>query len=75
MSRWTAIALLCLSVVHAHTVISYPGYRGNNLHMNGTVEEANGLGAAWYNDSYIFPYGQMWNYPCKHRLHEIEQTY
>ncbi|OJJ48361.1 hypothetical protein ASPZODRAFT_1573360 [Penicilliopsis zonata CBS 506.65] len=52
------------SLAQAHTVIVYPGYRGNNLHTNGTVAEANGLGTAWYNDSYIYPYGMMWEYPC-----------
>ena len=61
----TVIALLCLGLAHSHTVIVYPGYRGNNLHTNGTVEEADGLGVASVNDSYIFPYGMMWNYPCK----------
>lgn len=66
ITRWaTVIALLCMGFVHAHTVIVYPGYRGNNLHTNGTVEEADGLGTASVNGSYIFPYGMMWNYPCK----------
>ncbi|KAL2220102.1 hypothetical protein M432DRAFT_299768 [Thermoascus aurantiacus ATCC 26904] len=65
ISRWAIlVALLCAGVVNAHTVIVYPGYRGNNLHTNGTVEEANGLGEAWVNNSYIFPYGMQWQYPC-----------
>lgn len=64
-SRWaTVVALLCLGLAHAHTVIVYPGYRGNNLHTNGTVEEANGLGVASVDGKYIFPYGMMWSYPC-----------
>ncbi|KAJ5966336.1 hypothetical protein N7481_013050 [Penicillium waksmanii] len=68
ISRWTSIfLLLCIGIAHAHTVITYPGYRGNNLHTNGTVAEANGLGVAWdeKNGSYIYPYGMMWMYPCK----------
>lgn len=59
-----AIALLFFGLVHGHTVIVYPGYRGNNLQTNGTVEEANGLGAAWQNGSMIYPYGMEWVYPC-----------
>jgi hypothetical protein len=34
--------LLCLGLAQAHTVITYPGYRGNNLHLNGTVQQSNG---------------------------------
>ncbi|KAB8233107.1 hypothetical protein ETB97_009078 [Aspergillus alliaceus] len=73
ISKWMAILLICLGLANAHTVITYPGYRGNNLHTNGTVEEANGLGAAIRlnssanaTDSYslIYPYGQEWIYPC-----------
>ncbi|RHZ63925.1 copper acquisition factor BIM1-like domain-containing protein [Aspergillus thermomutatus] len=45
ISQWAAfIALLCAGLANAHTVITYPGYRGNNLHTNGSVEEANGGG-------------------------------
>ncbi|THC91163.1 hypothetical protein EYZ11_009376 [Aspergillus tanneri] len=65
ISQWVAlVTLLCVGQSYAHTVIVYPGYRGNNLHTNGTVEEANGLGTAYINDSYAFPYGMQWNYPC-----------
>ncbi|GLB14245.1 hypothetical protein ABZX51_001778 [Aspergillus tubingensis] len=65
ISRWTAaLTLLWLGLVNAHTVITYPGYRGNNLHTNGTVEETNGLGVAWKNGSYVYPYGMQWIYPC-----------
>ncbi|GIJ85802.1 hypothetical protein Asppvi_004666 [Aspergillus pseudoviridinutans] len=65
ISQWAAlIALLCAGLANAHTVITYPGYRGNNLHTNGTVEESNGLGQAYYNGSMIFPYGMEWIYPC-----------
>lgn len=68
-SRWMSVlVLLCLSLAHAHTVITYPGYRGNNLHTNGSVSQADGLGVAYdvKNGSYTFPYGMQWIYPCKH---------
>lgn len=58
-------AFLCL--VDAHTVIVYPGWRGNNLHSNGTVEQTNGLAAAYGPDddqSILHPYGMQWEYPC-----------
>ncbi|KOS45231.1 hypothetical protein ACN38_g3874 [Penicillium nordicum] len=67
ISRWASVLLLlCLGLAHAHTVITYPGYRGNNLHTNGTVQQANGLGVAYdvKNGSYIYPYGMEWIYPC-----------
>lgn len=67
LSRWAALlVLLCLGLAQAHTVITYPGYRGNNLHTNGTVEDANGLGIAYdsKNGSYAYPYGMEWIYPC-----------
>lgn len=66
ISRWTAALplLLCLSLVHAHSIITYPGYRGNNLQTNGTVEETNGLGVGYENGSYVYPYGMQWIYPC-----------
>jgi hypothetical protein len=65
--RAFALVLLCLGLAQAHTVITYPGYRGNNLHTNGTVQQSNGLGVAYdvKNGSYIFPYGMEWIYPCK----------
>lgn len=68
ISRWTSVLLtLCLGLAQAHTVITYPGYRGNNLHTNGTVTQSNGLGVAYdpKNGSYIFPYGMEWIYPCE----------
>jgi hypothetical protein len=67
--RWaTLIVLLWAAVARAHTIITYPGYRGNNLLTNGTVAEANGLGVAYNskNDSLYYPYGMEWIYPCKH---------
>ncbi|PYH46424.1 copper acquisition factor BIM1-like domain-containing protein [Aspergillus saccharolyticus JOP 1030-1] len=59
-----ALTLLSLSLVNAHSIITYPGYRGNNLHTNGTVQQTNGLGVAWENGSYVYPYGMQWIYPC-----------
>ncbi|OQD73471.1 hypothetical protein PENDEC_c015G04559 [Penicillium decumbens] len=66
ISHWTTVVLLCASLSHAHSVITYPGYRGNNLHTNGTIAEAKGLGVAYdtKNGSYIYPYGMEWIYPC-----------
>ena len=65
LQRMTAVALLCATVTQAHLVISYPGYRGNNLKTSGTVPEADGLGVAYVNNSYIYPYGMEWIYPCE----------
>ncbi|PYH85178.1 hypothetical protein BO82DRAFT_351519 [Aspergillus uvarum CBS 121591] len=59
-----ALTLLSLSLVNAHSIITYPGYRGNNLHTNGTVQQTNGLGVGWENGSYVYPYGMQWMYPC-----------
>lgn len=66
VSQWVAVLLLCLGWTNAHSVIVYPGYRGNNLHTNGTVEAADGLGVAYNtkNDTYSYPYGMQWIYPC-----------
>ena len=58
------VAVLCAGLVDAHTVMVYPGYRGNNLISNGTVDQADGLGQAYVDGSYIYPYGMQWQYPC-----------
>ena len=53
------------SLVSAHTVITYPGWRGDNLHSNGTDQnfiDGGGLGVGPNNS---FPYGMQWMYPCK----------
>ncbi|KAL2868510.1 uncharacterized protein BJX67DRAFT_42775 [Aspergillus lucknowensis] len=65
-SQWIAGTLLYLGLVNAHTVIVYPGYRGNNLHTTGTVEGVDGLGVAYDsdNDTLVYPYGMQWAYPC-----------
>ncbi|KAI2793634.1 hypothetical protein POX_a00217 [Penicillium oxalicum] len=65
--RWTAVvAISWAAVAQAHTIITYPGYRGDNLHTNGTVAQSNGLGMAYdpVNGSLYYPYGMEWAYPC-----------
>ena len=73
MLRLTSLIALVAtwsSLVAAHTVIVYPGWRGNNIHTNGTVSptDANiipgSLGITYDNGSYGFPYGMQWMYPC-----------
>ena len=66
-----ALTLLTLltSLTHSHIVITYPGWRGDNLHTNGTVEESDGLVASYLGDQatpdqQIYPYGMQWSYPC-----------
>jgi hypothetical protein len=61
-----AVAILTfLTLAHAHTVITYPGWRGDNLHSNGTVDETDGLGTFAEGQDYLYPYGMQWMYPCK----------
>lgn len=60
-------ALLAFAAcAQAHLHISYPGWRGNNLVVNGTVAETNGLSIGFENgtDNPVFPYGMQWQYPC-----------
>ena len=68
-------SLLCFvaflpSLISAHTVIVYPGWRGNNIHTNGTISNQDenikpgSLGINWENGTYGFPYGMQWMYPC-----------
>ncbi|KEF61295.1 uncharacterized protein A1O9_02860 [Exophiala aquamarina CBS 119918] len=66
LSRPIFALLSLLSLVHAHTVITYPGWRGDNLHSSGTVLETNGLGTLETNSNNetLFPYGMQWIYPC-----------
>lgn len=65
LASFSLIALIA-SFASAHTVITYPGWRGNNLHTNGTVEDTNGLAAydAGNNTGIMHPYGMQWEYPC-----------
>lgn len=59
------IALLSL-LQHAcaHTVIVYPGWRGDNLHANGSVADTMGLQPGGENMD-LWPYGMQWTYPCE----------
>lgn len=64
-----AICLLAITTflraIQAHTVLTYPGWRGNNLHSNGTVGETFGLAAHDAGDGPLHPFGMQWEYPCK----------
>lgn len=66
-----AATLWWSSLVAAHTVITYPGWRGNNLHTNGTNPDGTvpegSIGIDYMgNDTYGFPYGMQWMYPCQY---------
>lgn len=58
-------ALTCLttlvSLVSSHTVITYPGWRGDNLLKSGDILQEKGLGAG---ANQTYPYGMQWIYPC-----------
>ena len=63
---WTVIHLLLLhsfpTLITTHTVITYPGWRGNNLlPTNITAEKSRGLGVGPDN---TFSFGAQWIYPC-----------
>ena len=68
-SLWSVASALLLSLLtltSAHTQITYPGQRGDNLHSNGTVYDTNGLGSGGDNSSGLYwPYGMQWDYPCE----------
>jgi hypothetical protein len=64
-------AAALVSQASAHLVITYPGWRGNNLHDSGktpdnTIPE-DGLGVHYNNQTHDleYPYGMQWIYPCK----------
>lgn len=60
----------CWTFVASHTVITYPGWRGDNLVTNGTTPDGGiptgSLGMNWNDQtkSYDFPFGMQWMYPC-----------
>ncbi|KAH8680517.1 hypothetical protein BX600DRAFT_444586 [Xylariales sp. PMI_506] len=56
--------LLYSSVAWAHVVITYPGWRGDNLGLNGTVADTDGLGVGVSGSELLYPYGMQWIYPC-----------
>ncbi|THX90176.1 hypothetical protein D6C77_00754 [Aureobasidium pullulans] len=57
---------LQLAIVLAHTVITYPPWRGNNLITNGTEPQYDmtATGENCVDGQKTFPYGQQWMYPC-----------
>jgi len=72
MFRFTELVFIAASwsLAAAHTVIVYPGWRGNNIHTNGTVSPTDpsippgSIGINYENGTYGFPYGMQWMYPC-----------
>ena len=62
LSLLTLLSLL--SAAAAHMVVTYPGWRGNNLISNGTVHTGV-LGIDRDRDGNLaFPYGMQFMYPC-----------
>lgn len=64
-----AAALWWSSLAAAHVVITYPGWRGNNLHTNGTNADGSipegSLGIDYLGNGTLgYPYGMQWMYPC-----------
>lgn len=64
-----AVATCLFAFVSSHTVITYPGQRGNNLHTFGNVSDTNGLGETTLGKNKTnpygqYPYGMQWMYPC-----------
>lgn len=68
------------SLVSSHTVIVYPGWRGNNIHTNGTVSDTDpsikpgSLGITYDNGTTGFPYGMQWMYPCTCFPHKFRRS-
>ncbi|CAF9914894.1 MAG: hypothetical protein ALECFALPRED_009846 [Alectoria fallacina] len=71
--RLLLVATTCLSLlsilVSSHTVITYPGMRGDNLHTTGNITGFNGSDIAGTNGLGVgsdntYPYGMQWIYPC-----------
>jgi hypothetical protein len=77
----TLFSVWC-SLAAAHTVIVYPGWRGNNILTNGTVSKDDpsikpgSLGINYENNGTLgFPYGMQWMYPCKLSSHPLEVSF
>lgn len=67
LQRLSTIVLAAASLARAHSVITYPGWRGDNLHTTGTPPDQNPdtVGIDFYeNGTMAFPYGMQWMYPC-----------
>ena len=71
-SLFTATTCLSLfaAIASSHIVITYPGWRGDNLHTNGSISGDNGTYVAdgshglGVGDNNTYPYGMQWIYPC-----------
>ena len=65
LNRQSFVALGVLIVTATcHVVITYPGSRGDNLGLSGSMEDTNGLGVGLSDDKTLYPYGMQWIYPC-----------
>lgn len=64
-----SICLLAITTfqraIQAHTVLTYPGWRGDNLYSNGTAEDTGGLSSFAVDNGTLHPFGMQWEYPCK----------
>lgn len=67
----------CWHYVAAHLVITYPGWRGNNLLTTGRTDSDwipdDGLGVRYNKTSndLEYPYGMQWIYPCTSLIPEL----
>ncbi|KAK2733340.1 hypothetical protein FQN57_002160 [Myotisia sp. PD_48] len=70
------LTLLFATLVQSHTVIVYPGWRGNTLHSNGTVDDTRGLpiAPAKNGSGSLYPYGMQWLYPCGGMPQSLNRT-
>lgn len=74
MFRFTQLVVMAAgwSLAAAHTILIYPPWRGDNIHTNGTKADNDpsiipgsiGINYIKDNDTYGFPYGMQWMYPC-----------
>ena len=68
------LATIFLERTRAHTILTYPGWRGDNLHTNGTAPELNPgtLGIDHYENGTVgFPFGQQYMFPCKRPVEDV----
>ena len=65
----TSSLFFLFTLVSSHTVITYPGWRGDNLHTTGNITGLNGSDISGSNGLGVgsddtYPYGMQWIYPC-----------
>lgn len=68
-----AASAALFTAVRSHTVLTYPGWRGDNLRTTGYVENntdfpipEGALSVNYDKDGNVtFPYGMQWVYPCE----------